>query len=81
MIVEFNSPLETPLADLPTELVPPANHSHDVADRALQVIKKNSPTVIAGDGGGAANEDDEVMQIDNPAGVLSSEDHPPSHPN
>ena len=35
MIVEFNAPLETPLADLPTEFVPPADHSPEVADRAL----------------------------------------------
>ena len=41
---------------------------------------KDSPTVNAGDGGGV-DEEDEVVQIDNPAGVLSSKDHPPSRPN
>ena len=34
-----------------------------------------TPAVNAG-GGGGVNEDDEVVHIDNPAGVLSSEDHP-----
>ena len=71
MVVEFNAPPKTPLADSPMEFVPPAEQSPEVADRPLQVINKDSTAVTTG-GDGGANEDDEVMQIDNPAGVLSS---------
>ena len=67
----FNAPPETPLADLPAEFVPPADQSPEVVDRPPQVIKEDSTAVTAG-GDGGADEDDEVMQIDNPAGVLSS---------
>ena len=79
MIVEFNVPPETPLADLLAEFVPPSDKSPEVTDRPPQVINEDSLAVNVG--GGGANNDDEVVQIDNPAGVLSSEDHPPSHPN
>ena len=71
MVVEFNVPPETPLANPPTEFVPPADQSPEVADRPPQVINEDSTAVTAGSGGGA-KEDDEVMQIDNPVGVLSS---------
>ena len=71
MVTEFNAPPETPLVDPLAEFVPPADQSPEDADRPLQVINEDSTLVRAGSGGGA-NEDDEVMQIDNPAGVLSS---------
>ena len=71
MIAEFTAPPETPLADPPVEFVPPTDQSPEVADRPPQVINEDSPVVTAG-GGGRADEDDEVMQIDNLAGVLSS---------
>ena len=80
MIAEFNASLETPLADFPAEFVPPTNQSTKVANRPPQVINEDSSVVITG-GDGGVDEDDEVIQIDNPTGVLSSEDHPPSHPN
>ena len=71
MITKFDAPLETPLADLPAEFVPPVDQSPEVTDRPPQVINEDSITVTAG-GGGGAEEDDEVMQIDNLIGVLSS---------
>ena len=79
MIAEFNVPPETPLADLPTEFMPLADQSPEVAGRPPQVINEDSLAVNAS--GGSADEDDEVVQIDKPAGFLSSEDHPPNHPN
>ena len=72
MVVEFNAPPETSLADPPMEFVPPTDQSLEVADRPPQVINEDSTAVTTG-GGGGADEDDEVMQIDNPAGVLSSD--------
>ena len=72
MVAEFNMPPETPLTNLPAEFVPPTDQSPEVADRPPQVINKDSIAIKAGNGGGA-EEDDEVMQIDNPAGVLSSD--------
>ena len=71
MVVEFNAPLETPLADPPVEFVPPADQSLEVADRPPQVINEDSTAVTTG-GGCKAEENDKVMQIDNPASVLSS---------
>ena len=71
MVAEFNAPLETLLADHPVEFVHPADQSSEVTDRPPQVINEDSTVVTAGDGGGA-EEDDHVMQIDNPTGVLSS---------
>ena len=76
MVAEFNAPPETPLNDPPAEFMPPADQSPQVADQPPQVINEDSPTVNAS-GGGRADEDDELVQIDNPARVLSSEDHPP----
>ena len=72
MVAEFNAPPETPLADPLAEFVPLADQSPEVTDRPLQVINEDSTAVTAG-GSGGADEDDEVMQIDNPAGVLSSD--------
>ena len=80
MITKFDAPPETPLVDLPVEFMPPADQSAEVANRPPQVINEDSPAIIT-DGDGGADEDDEVVQIDNPADVLSSEDHPPSYPN
>ena len=65
MVAEFNAPPETLLEEPPTEFVP-------AVDRPPQVIKKDSIAVSAsGDGG--ANKDVEVIEVDNPAGVLSSD--------
>ena len=72
MVVEFNAPPETLLADPPTESVPLADQSPKVDDRPPQVINEDYVVVTTG-GGGGAEEDDEVMQIDNHAGVLSSD--------
>ena len=80
MITEFDAPPETPLADLPAKFVPPADQSAEIADWPLQVINEDSLAVIVG-GCSGANEDDEVVQIKNSTSTLSSEDHPPSHPN
>ena len=70
MVVEFSAPLETPLAEPPAEFVPLADQSPKVVDRPPQVINKDSTAVTAG-GDGGADEDDKVMEVDNPAGVLS----------
>ena len=68
MVAEFSAPLETPL----TEFMPLANQSPKVTNRPPQVINEDSTMVTAG-GDGGADEDDEVMQIYNPASVLSSD--------
>ena len=71
MVAEFNALfLETHLADPLVEFKPLADQSPEVTDRPPQVINENS-TVVTASGGGEAEEDDEVMQINNPAGVLS----------
>ena len=75
MVVEFNAPSETPLNDPPMEFMPHADQSPQVVDQPSQVINEDSTTVNA-DSGGGADEDDEVVQIDNPTEILSSEDHP-----
>ena len=72
MVDEFNAPPKTPLADPPTEFMPPVDQSPKVADQLPQVINEDSTVVTPNDSGGA-DEDDEVMQINNPAGVLSSD--------
>ena len=72
MLAEFNAPPETPFANPPTEFVPLADQSPEVADQPLQVINEES-TAVTASGRGKADEDDEVMQINNPAGVLSSD--------
>ena len=72
MVAKFNALLETPLADLLAEFVPPADQSPEVIDWAPQVINEDSIAITASGGGGRVDKDDEVMQIDNPAGVLSS---------
>ena len=61
-----------PLTDPLVEFVPLADQSSEVADRPPQVNNEDSPVVITS-GGGGADEDKEVMQIDNLAGVLSSD--------
>ena len=72
MVAEFNAPPETPLAEPPTEFVPTADQSLEVADRPPQVINEDSTAVSAG-GDRGADEDYEVMEVDNPTGVLSSD--------
>ena len=76
MVAEFNAPPNAPLNDPPTEFVSPVDQSPQVADQPPQVINEDSPTINVG-GGGGAYKDDKLVQIDNPAGVLSSKDHPP----
>ena len=71
MVVEFNAPLETTLVEPPAEFMPPANQSPKVADWPPQVIDEDSTAVTAG-GDWGADEDNEVMEVDNPVGVLSS---------
>ena len=70
MVAEFNAPLETPLAEPPTEFVPPTDQSPEVTDRPLQVINEDS-TAVTTSGDGGADEDDEVMEVDNSIGILS----------
>ena len=72
MVVEFNAPPETPLVEPSVEFVPPADQSPEVADRPPQVINEDSTAVTAG-GDGGADEDDEVIEVDNPVGVLGSD--------
>ena len=72
MVAEFNAPPETPLEEPPAEFVPPDNQSPQVANRPPQVFNEHSIAASAG-GDGGADEDDEVMEVDNPAGVLSSD--------
>ena len=71
MVAEFNAPPKTPLEESPIEFVPIANQSPQVADCPPQVINKDS-AVVSASGNAGADEDDEVMEVDNPAGVLSS---------
>ena len=59
------------MGEPPTEFVPPANQSPEVTGGPPQVINEDSTAVIAG-GDGGVEKDDEVMEVDNPAGVLSS---------
>ena len=72
MVVEFNAPSETLLVDPPTKFMPLADQSPKVDDRRPQVINEDYVVVTAGSGG-RAEKDDEVMQIDNHAGILSSD--------
>ena len=56
----------------PIEFVLAADQSPQVADRHPQVINEDSVAVsVAGDGG--ADDDNEVMEVENPAGALSSD--------
>ena len=71
MVVEFNAPPKAPLAEPPVEFLPLADQSPKVANRPPLVINEDSTTVTTG-GDRGADEDDEVMEVDNPAGVLSS---------
>ena len=71
-VAEFNAPPETPLEEPPVEFVPPADQSPQAADLPAQVINEDSVAASAsGDGG--VDEDDEMMEVDNPASVLSSD--------
>ena len=58
-VVEFNTPLETSLADSPAEFMPPADQSPKVTDRPPQVINDSTAVIAGGDGG--TDEDDKVM--------------------
>ena len=80
MIAELNAPLETHLNDPLAEFVPSADQSPQVANQPQQFINEDFPTINA-DSGGEADEDDELVQINNPIGVLSSKDHPPGNLN
>ena len=71
-VAEFNAPPETPLEKPPAEFMPPADQPPQAADLPPQVINEDSVATSAG-GDGGADEDNEVMEVDNPAGVLSSD--------
>ena len=70
MVAEFNAPPETPLEEPPAEFVPAADQSPQVTNRPPQMINEDSAAVSTG-GDGGADEDKEVMEVDNSAGVLS----------
>ena len=72
MVNEFNKPPETLMAKPPAKFVPPTDQSPEVTDRPPQVINEDFTAVTVG-GDGEADEDNEVMEVDNPAGVLSSD--------
>ena len=72
MVAEFNAPSETPLEEPHAEFVPVADQSPQIVDRPPQVINEDSIVVLIG-GDGGADEDDEVIEVDNPIGVLSSD--------
>ena len=69
-VAEFNAPPETPLEEPPSEFVPPSDQSPQAADRPPQVINEDS---VAPSAGGDGGEDNEVVEVDNPAGILSSD--------
>ena len=69
MVIEFNVPPQTPLEDLRAELTSPAN-------QPPQVFNEDS-LMVNTDGVNDAGEDEDLVQIDNPVWILSSEDHPP----
>ena len=52
--------------------MPAIGQSPLVADHPPQNINEDSVMVSTG-GDGGADEDDEVMEVDNPAGILSSD--------
>ena len=72
MVVEFNAPSETLLAEPLAEFVPLADQSPEVIDRPPQVINEDS-TIVTANGDEGADEDDEVMEVDNPTSILSSD--------
>ena len=72
MVAKFNAPLDTPLEEPPAEFMPIADQFPKVAAHPPQVINEDSTAVSAG-GDGGADKDDEVIEVDNPAGVLSSD--------
>ena len=71
VVAEFNAPLETHLEEPLTKFVPPTDQSPQAADRLPQFINEDSVAASAG-GDGRADEDAELIEVDNPAGVLSS---------
>ena len=54
------------------EFVPAVGQYPQVSNYPPQVINEDSVAVSAG-GDGGADEGDEVMEVDNPAGILSSD--------
>ena len=56
----------------PEEFVPLTDQSPEIADQPPKVINEDFTAVIA-DGDGGADEDDEVMKVDNLARVMSSD--------
>ena len=72
MVAEFNAFSETSLEKPPAKFVLAANQSPDVDDRPPQVINEDSTAVSTG-GNGGVEKDDEVMEVDNPAGILRSD--------
>ena len=72
MVAEFNAPPKTHLEEPPIEFVPAADKSPQVADRPPQLINEDSTAVSLG-GDGGADDEDEVMKVENPAGALSSD--------
>ena len=64
MVVEFNALPEIPLAEPHVEFVPLVDQSPEVTNRPPQVINKDSTAVTVG-GDGRADEDDEVIEVDN----------------
>ena len=72
MVTEFNAPPKTSLEEPPAKFVLVVLQSPQVTDRPPEVINEDSAAVLAGDDS-EADEDDEVMEVDNPAGVLSSD--------
>ena len=71
-VAEFSAPPETSLEEPPAEFMHAADQFPQVADHPPQVINEESVVVSVG-GDGGADEDDEVMDVDNPTGVLSSD--------
>ena len=72
MVDEFNAPPETPLEEPPIDFMPAADQSPQVTDRPPQVINEDFTAVsVSGDGG--ADDDNEVIKVENPAGALSSD--------
>ena len=78
-MAECNEPPATPLEDPPIDPVHPSDPAlielAPLADQPPQVFNEDSFVGPAGDGG--ANEDDDMVQINNSTRILSSKDHPP----
>ena len=72
MVAEFNAPPESPLLKSLVKFVPPVDQSPKVAVRPPQVINKD-PTAVTTGNDGETDKDNEVMEVDNLAGILSSD--------